>query len=169
MLTRREKSVYNASDLWSIEDDELFMKYCTNNRLKCYNAISRDTSARPHELTTLKIKDVKFRQNPDGTQFVQVPVNGKTGDRFLPLFNSIPHVKFWLANCHSNPNNPDAPFLCQKSGKAILPNQPRRDYANQKLHFIKLLDSPDVPSEDRDKIKLLLAKPWHGYIRRHTG
>lgn len=171
MKTRREKETYNHSDLWSLDDDNLFFKYCTSERLKCYHAISLDTSARPHELVALKIKDVQFRQNADGTQFVEVPVNGKTGKRFLPLFNSVPYVKSYLDHSHPQPNNPEAPFLCgvQKHlGKHIQPSRPTRDYADEKNAFTKLLDSPNVPPEDKAKIKLLLAKPWHAYIRRHT-
>jgi integrase len=171
MLTRREVETYNHTDLWTLEDDELFFKYCNSKRLKCYHAISRDTSARPHELTSLKRKDVQFRQNADKTQFVEVPVHGKTGSRFLPLFNSVPYVKDYLDNEHPQPNNPDAPFLCgvQKHlGKHIQPSRPTRDYADEKNAFTKLLDNPNVPPEDKAKIKLLLAKPWHAYIRRHS-
>ena len=29
--------------------------------------------------------------------------------------------------------------------------------------------SPDVPVEDKQKIRVLLKKPWNPYVRRHTG
>jgi hypothetical protein len=41
-----------------------------------------------------------------------------------------------------------------------------RDYKNQL--FPKLLDSPNVLPEDKQKIKQLLKKPWNPYIRRHS-
>jgi hypothetical protein len=56
-LKRKEKSIYKPSDLWTPEDDLLFLKYCPNKRDRCYHAISRDLSARPHEILRLKIKD----------------------------------------------------------------------------------------------------------------
>jgi integrase/recombinase XerD len=56
-LKRKEKSIYKPSDLWTPEDDLLFLKYCPNKRDRCYHAISRDLSARPHEILRLKIED----------------------------------------------------------------------------------------------------------------
>lgn len=40
------------------------------------------------------------------------------------------------------------------------------DYKNK--FFPKLLDSPTVLPEDKQKIKELLKKPWNPYIRRHS-
>ena len=41
-LRRKEKSVYKPSDLWTHQDDLLFLKYCPSQRDRCYHAISRD-------------------------------------------------------------------------------------------------------------------------------
>ncbi|MGB6530599.1 MAG: hypothetical protein WBF33_21035 [Candidatus Nitrosopolaris sp.] len=54
-LKRREISIYKPTDLWSEEDDKLFLKYCPSKRIKCYHVVSRDTSCRPHEILKLKI------------------------------------------------------------------------------------------------------------------
>jgi hypothetical protein len=43
-LRRKETSIYKPSDLWTQQDDLLFLKYCPTKREKCYHAISRDTS-----------------------------------------------------------------------------------------------------------------------------
>ena len=48
-LKRKEQSVYKPSDMWT-HDDLLFLKYCPSIRDRCYHAISRDSSCRPHEL-----------------------------------------------------------------------------------------------------------------------
>jgi integrase len=56
-LKGKEQSVYKPSDLWTLEDDVLFLKYCPSTRDKCYHTISRDTGCRPHEILRLKIKD----------------------------------------------------------------------------------------------------------------
>ena len=92
---RKETSIYKPTDLWTEEDDALFLKYCPNKRDKCYHTMSRDLSARPSEILNLKIKDVIFKTN--GTQqYAEVLVNGKTGTRHIPLFYSVPYIKDWL-------------------------------------------------------------------------
>lgn len=54
-LKRKEVSIYKPSDLWTVEDDLIFLKWCPNKRDRCYHAISSDLSARPHEILDLKI------------------------------------------------------------------------------------------------------------------
>jgi integrase len=66
-LKRKEISIYKPSDLWTVEDDLLFLRWCTNKRDRCYHAISRDLSARPHEILNLRIKDIIFKQAGGGT------------------------------------------------------------------------------------------------------
>ena len=46
-LKRKEQSVYKPSDMWTQEDDILFLRYCPSKRDKCYHTISRDSSCRP--------------------------------------------------------------------------------------------------------------------------
>jgi len=94
-LKRKEKSIYKPTDLWTSEDDSLFLKYCPNARDRCYHAMSRD-SARPHELLKLKIKDLVFKLTPDKKQYAEILVNGKTGTRHIPLIDSIPYIKEWI-------------------------------------------------------------------------
>lgn len=60
-LHRKEESVYKPSDLWTQEDDLLFLKYCPSKRDKCYHALPRDSSCRPHEIVKLKIRDIVFK------------------------------------------------------------------------------------------------------------
>ena len=60
-MKRKEKSIYKPSDLWTSQDDLLFLKHCPSKRDKCYYAMSRDLSCRPHEILKLKIKDISFK------------------------------------------------------------------------------------------------------------
>jgi uncharacterized protein YihD (DUF1040 family) len=48
-LKRKETSCYKPTDLWTQEDDLLFLKWVTNKRDRCYHTMARDLSARPHE------------------------------------------------------------------------------------------------------------------------
>ena len=40
---RKEESIYTPDDLWTEEDDSLFLKYVNNVRDRCYHMVSRDT------------------------------------------------------------------------------------------------------------------------------
>jgi hypothetical protein len=108
-IKRKEISCYKPSDLWSQEDDLLFLKWVTNKRDRCDHTMARDLSARPHEILNLKIKDVVFK-NVNGYQYAEVLVNGKTGSRHIPLIQSIPYIKDWLSH-HPSRNNQNAPFF----------------------------------------------------------
>jgi hypothetical protein len=160
--------------LWTEEDDSLFLKYCPSKRIKCYHAVSRDASARPHEILKLKIKDIVFKFTPDKKQYAEILLNGKTGSRNVPLFNSIPYIKDYLDHEHPQPANPNAPFisgLYKSLGRSIREHSLFMIYDKYKKElFPKLLDndSPNVPPEDKQKIRELLKKPWNLYIRRHS-
>ncbi len=91
-LKRKETSIYKPSDLWTQQDDLLFLKYCPSKREKCYHTVSRDTSCRPHEITELKIRDIVFKTTGN-SQYAEALVNGKTGTRPIPLIDSIPLSK----------------------------------------------------------------------------
>ena len=59
-LKRKEISCYKPTDMWTQADDLLFLKWVTNKRDRCYHTMARDLSARPHEILSLKIKDIIF-------------------------------------------------------------------------------------------------------------
>jgi integrase len=167
---RKEMSIYKPSDLWTQNDDLLFLKYCPSKREKCYHAISRDLSGRPSEVLKLKIKDIVYK-NIGTTQYAEVVVNGKTGTRSIPLINSIPYLKDYLSNEHPMPSNPNAPLICSARdlGRHIKPIRITHLYDNYKKRvFPSLLESPSVVPEDKQQIKELLRKPWNPYVRRHS-
>jgi integrase/recombinase XerD len=134
--------------------------------------MSRDLSARPHEILKLKIKDVVFKSQ-NGHNYAQVTVNGKTGNRNIPLFNSLPYVKDYLSSEHPFPANLNSPLICGQ-GKSI--GRPISEKGLFKIYraykqelFPKLLNSPVVIPEDKPKIAELLKKLWNPYVvGRHT-
>lgn len=156
---RKEKSIYKPSDLWTEEDDLIFLKYCPSKRMKCYHAVSRDTSGRPGELLNLSIKEVLFKMTPDNKkqQYAEIVVNGKTGNRSIPLFHSIPYVKDYLDHEHPQPGNPDAGFFSgtrKRLGQTITVDRLHGLYRDLKLDFFpKLLTSPDVQSKTSKKLE----------------
>jgi len=170
-LKRKEKSIYKPSDLWTQQDDLLFLKYCPSKRDRCYHAISRDTSCRPHEILKLKIRDIAFKTS-GSYQYAETLVNGKTGSRPIPLIDSIPYLKDYLDHEHPQPTNPHSPLICGTGrglGRHIRAGRIYNIYSEYKKQiFPKLLESPNVLPEDKQKIKELLKKPWNPYIRRHS-
>jgi integrase len=170
LLKRREQSIYKPSDLWTIEDDRIFLKYCPSTREKCYHMISRDLSCRPHEILKLRLKDIHFKNSGD-YQYAEVLLNGKTGSRNIPLISSIPYLKDWIDQ-HPQSGNPNGPLICvlgKKLGRHLSTPTLYLIYKNYREKvFPKLLDNPGVLPEDKQKIKELLKKPWNPYIRRHS-
>ena len=170
-LKRKEISCYKPTDLWTQEDDLLFLKWVTNKRDRCYHTMARDLSARPHEILSLKIKDIVFKA-VDRYQYAEVLVNGKTGTRHIPLIQSIPYIKDWLSN-HPSRNNPKSPLFVglgrRSMGRQLTHNGLYNIYKDYKEEFFpRLLKDPTVSNEDKSKINALLAKPFNPYIRRHS-
>jgi integrase len=171
-LKRKELSIYKPDDLWTQEDDRLFLKYCPDKRIQCYHTISRDASTRPGEILKLKVKDIIFKLAGDKT-YAEISVNGKTGSRVIPLFNSIPYIKDWI-NSHPQPGNPNAILIPSinratfgRKMSSLSLNRIYYEYRTKK--FPHLLNDDNVPAEDKSKLRELLKKPWNPYIRRHTG
>jgi integrase len=168
-LKRREKSAYKPTDMWTQDDDILFLKYCPSKRDRCYHAISRDSSCRPHELLNLKIKDVVFKMAED-RQYAEILVNGKTGTRAIPLINSVPYVKDML-DSHPQKNNPNAYLIYNERifGRSISIYGLFHLYRRYKTKiFPSIIDDPFLDPSDKVKIEELLKKPWNPYIRRHS-
>ena len=168
-LKRKEISIYKPTDLWTQDDDRLFLKYCPSARERCYHTIARDMGCRPSEILRLRIKDVVFKMGE--RQYAEVLANGKTGSRPVPLINSIPYYKDWI-DVHPQRTNPNAYLIFgnrRSYARKLTSDAMYSIYADYKKKFFpKLLLDPSVSPEDKVKIKELLKKPWNPYIRRHT-
>ena len=170
-LKRKEQSIYKPTDLWTSEDNLLFLKYCPSERMRCFHSISCDTGCRPHELLKLRVKDIAFK-TAGNKQYAEVLVNGKTGSRHIPLIYSIPYLKDYLGHEHPQPGNPNSILICgnRKSFARPLDTQViHKIYWGLKNEvFTKLLTNPNVTLEEKQKIRELLMKPWNPYIIRHS-
>jgi integrase len=175
-LPRKEKSCYKPSDLWISEEHSIFLKYCPSKRDKAFHAMANDTSARPHELLNLKIKDVKFKITSNGIQYAEILVSGKTKPRTLPLFSSIPYIKEWLLD-HPTADNPESWIFISQSnnqknniGKKLTRDALLKHYKEQyhNRYFTILLKDDTVPANDKAYIKNMLLKPWNLYVFRHS-
>jgi hypothetical protein len=177
-LKRKEKTTCCAKDLWTHEEDELFLKYCPDKRLRLYHIMARETSGRPHELLMLKIGDCIFQNTEDGRIYATVTIGkgGKTIPRTVPLINSIPFLKDWLITSHpygESKNHFIFPSLNRRSkmrNKQLDSHSLNVLYSNMKRKlFPRLLEDANIPIEDKLIIRELLTKPFYPYLRRHAG
>lgn len=87
------------------------------------------------------------------------------------MIDSIPYIKDWISQ-HPQGGNPNSILICGfgKSLNRIIGI--RTLYKIYKKYeekfFPKLLQSPNMLPEDKQKIRELLKKPWNPYIRRHS-
>jgi integrase len=161
--------------MWTNEEHAIFLRYCPEKRDRCYHSVANDTSARPHELLSLRIKDVKFKlADSTGKQYAEVHLlESKTKPRTVPLIFSLPYVKDWIES-HPKGNDPNAflfPSLAdynfgdQLSENALY-KQYTRTYKNR--YFPSLLFEPTIPERDKAYLKNMLTKPWNPYVIRHS-
>jgi integrase len=175
-LQRKEKTLYKNSDLWIAKEHSIFLKYCPSKRDKAFHAIANDTSARPHELLNLKIKDIVFKITEDRKQYAELHINGgKTGSRTVPLIDSIPYLKDYLQNEHPTPENQSSWLFVSATyrtfGNKLSYDGLRYKYSRfyKTTYFPNLLneDNETIPEVDKAYIKNMLTKPWNLYIFRH--
>lgn len=154
-IHRKEKSSYKPSDIWTNEEHALFLKYCPDKRDCCYHAMANDTSARPHELLALKIKDIAFKVSSTGRQYAEVHITQtKTRPRTVPLIFSIPYIKDWI-DAHPMGNKMDAFLFVSLAdnnfGEQLAENALYKVYTRtyKNGYFRKLLDDPNVSEGEK--------------------
>jgi integrase len=174
ILPRMEKTTYKPTDLWDSREHAIFLKYCPVARDRCYHAMANDTSARPHELLNLKIKDIVFKTTDQGVQYAEILIRGgKTKPRTLPIIDSMPYLKEWIIEHPSGTNKEswlfvslDHRYFGQKLKRDSM--LAKYQYQYKALHFPRLLEDETVPEEDKAIIRNMLTKPWNLYVYRHT-
>ncbi|MDN5847844.1 MAG: site-specific integrase, partial [Candidatus Nitrosocosmicus sp.] len=172
-LTRREVSRYKPSDLWTAKECEVFLKYCPSKRDRAFISMAIDTSCRPSELLNLRLEDIQFKANSNGTkQYAETTINGKTGQRTVPLINSLPYIKEWILD-HPSPSNPKEWIFISEGntsfGKKITRDGLLKHFQEfyRDNYYPKLVNSPNIPDSDKSFIKSILTKPINLYIFRH--
>jgi hypothetical protein len=82
----------------------------------------------------------------------------------------MPAKTYYCIGPFESPTDDVISGIGRSTGRAIPPVGLNHLYARYKnYYFPKLLDSPNIPPEDKLKIKELLKKPWNPYlVGRHT-
>jgi integrase/recombinase XerD len=97
-------SPYSENEIWEQEKLLSILKYEPFTRNKAALTLFWDLDARPHEITLLKIKDIKLKEKYDEGS---IPYQSKTGSGPMLLTCSFPYVRNWL-NEHPFKNTPEA-------------------------------------------------------------
>jgi hypothetical protein len=86
------------------------------------------------------------------------------------------HYVEYIQKYHPTPTDPNSFLFRNRGRKFHYRNSPIKtstlDAHYLRLHnifFPRILESSEVPTEDKEQIKRLLKKPWKPYVRRHTG
>jgi hypothetical protein len=74
-------------------------------------------SAGQAEILGIKVRDIHFNVTINGKQYAEVIINGKTGNRAVPLIDSIPYLKDWL-DSHPQPGNSYRIETVQRLGRS---------------------------------------------------
>ena len=159
-------SRYSPNDVWSIDELLLAVKYCNNIRDKVILTLSWDMAARNHEMTKLKLKDIKFKE-----KYAEVTTSWdtKTGMRTTPLIVSFPYVRE-LINNHPFSSNPNAfVVLGLTTNKPLQPDSIWGITDTIKQRILRMLNNNEINGSDKNILSELIKKPWNPYlIGRHS-
>ena len=160
-------SPYSEGDMWDREELLVIVKYESHKRNKAILTLLWDLNARPHEITLLKLKDIRLREKyGEG----EIPYQAKTGSGPILLTLSFPYIRDWL-NIHPFRNEPHARLIGNFiTGAPIKPTAIYDMMSRLRKRIIRLLATCEI--KDQQEIKkleyLLKSKKWNPYCIRHS-
>jgi integrase/recombinase XerD len=161
------RSPYSRSQVW--QQDELLniVQYEPVLRNKLILTLLWDLDARPHEITALRMGDIRFHDNyAEGL----IPYNTKTGGGPILLSSSFPYARDWVNEHHPNKNDPSAPFIVSlRNGAPLNPDTIWIVLETLRERIKRLVETESVTGEEKQKLEYLLrAKKWSPYCFRHS-
>lgn len=109
--THKSKEV-NYSEIITEEDNiSIIRDGCENAQERALIAFLHETGVRVGELLGVRLRDIERKE-----QHAMVRVDGKTGERRVPIVQSLPWIMRWLDE-HPAKDNPDALLWLSKYGK----------------------------------------------------
>jgi len=160
-------SPYSETELWEREEILSIVKYEPYKRNKAALTLFWDLDARNHEVTMLRIKHIRLKeQYGEG----EIPYEAKTGSGPALLTCSFPYVRDWL-NEHPFRNESDARLICNiHTGAPVKPDAMWRVMKQLRNRIINLLQSGSILNEEeKQKLEFLIkTKKWNPYCIRHS-
>lgn len=160
-------SPYSENEIWTREELLKIVKYESNPRNKAIITLMWDLNARPHEITLLKIKNVRLGEKyGEG----EIPHQAKTGSGPILLTLSFPYVRDWL-NVHPLKNEPNAYLIGNYYNGSKIETIAIWQMMNQLRKKIQNLVEKNEITEKKEleTLKFLLnTKKWNPYCLRHS-
>ena len=160
-------SPYNESEIWDREELLSIVKYEPYKRNKAILTLLWDFNARPHEITLMRIKNLRLREKyGEG----EVPYEAKTGSGPILLTFSFLYVRDWL-NEHPFKNEPNARLVCNlTTGGPVKPSAIWDMMRQLKIRIKRLLDNNEITdTNERERLEYLInTKKWNPYCIRHS-
>jgi integrase/recombinase XerD len=138
-------SPYSEAELWEQEEILSIVKYEPYKRNKAALTLFWDLDARNHEVTMLRIKHIRLKeQYGEG----EIPHEAKTGSGPALPTCSFPYVRDWL-NEHPFRNESDARLICNiHTGAPVKPDAMWRVMRQLGNRIINLLQSSSIADEE---------------------
>lgn len=167
--TKRTKrlSPYDENEIWSLEELKTVIKYEPFKRNKAALALLWDLNGRNHEITLLKIKNIRMKERyAEG----EIPHQAKTGSGPILLTFSFPYVRDWL-NEHPFRNTLDARLICNLNNGAPIRPEALWTMMNQlRSRIIRLIETNSIIDNDEKEIlqPLVTTRKFNPYCLRHS-
>ena len=160
-------SPYSETEIWEKDELQFIIKYENSKRNKAILALLWDLNARNHEITLLRIKNIRIKEKyGEG----EVPYEAKTGSGPILLTLSFPYVRDWL-NEHPFRNESNARLICNtENGKPLLPGMVYDTMYLLEKRIFRLIASKEIKdTKEKEKLQYLLkTKKWNPYCIRHS-
>ncbi|MEW6603689.1 MAG: hypothetical protein AB1351_03235 [Thermoproteota archaeon] len=160
-------SPYSELEIWDRDDILLIVKYATHINNKAALGLFWDLDARNHEVTTIRIKNVRLKEMyAEG----EVPFEAKTGSGPVLLTLSFPYVRDWL-NEHPFAGNPDSRIIVSlKNGAPVKPAAMWSMKQQLRKRIARLIKRGAIadPAERERLEHILKTKRWNPYCIRHS-
>jgi len=159
-------SPYSETEIWEKDEFLSIIKYEPFQRNKAALALLWDLDARPHEITLLKIKQIRLKEKyGEG----EIPHQAKTGSGPILLTCSFPYVRDWL-NQHPFKNEPNARLICNlHNGAPIKPEALHTVMIQLKKRIARLIENGEIKGQERERMILILGnKRFAPYCIRHS-
>lgn len=111
--TRKAYKHKTMTDMIDFETIKTMISVCTNKRDQCIIAILWDTAIRSCELKGMKIKNIIIKNGK-----MSIDVDGKTGQRNVPVNFAVPYVNAYLSD-HPFKNDLSKPFFITRFGDRL--------------------------------------------------
>jgi hypothetical protein len=163
----KRQSPYSETEIWDRDELLTIVKYEPYLRNKAALTLCWDMDARNHEVTMLKIKNIRLRERyGEG----EIPHEAKTGSGPILLTCSFPYVRDWI-NRHPFKNSPESRLICNlHNGAPVRPEVLWTAMKQLRQRIIRLSEnhSIDDPKEVEKLQYLIKNKRWNPYCIRHS-